>query len=49
MAVLNLNFQKSLMVQGGLMEYLPALYSAVNKCKTYFIDEIEKKYPPIID
>lgn len=31
-----------------LMEYLPALYSAVNKCKTYFIDEIERSIHPLL-
>ncbi len=31
-----------------LMEYLPALYNAVNKCKTYFIDEIERSIHPLL-
>jgi AAA15 family ATPase/GTPase len=31
-----------------LMEYLPALFSAVIKCKTYFIDEIERSIHPLL-
>jgi uncharacterized protein len=31
-----------------LMEYLPALFTAVNKCKTYFIDEIERSIHPLL-
>jgi AAA15 family ATPase/GTPase len=31
-----------------LMEYLPALFSAVNKCKTYFVDEIERSIHPLL-
>lgn len=31
-----------------LMEYLPALFGAVNKCKTYFIDEIERSIHPLL-
>ncbi len=31
-----------------LLEYLPALFSAVNKCKTYFVDEIERSIHPLL-
>lgn len=31
-----------------LLEYLPALFNAVNKCKTYFIDEIERSIHPLV-
>lgn len=31
-----------------LMEYLPALFNAVVKCKTYFIDEIERSIHPLL-
>lgn len=31
-----------------LMEYLPALFTTVNKCKTYFIDEIERSIHPLL-
>jgi len=31
-----------------LMEYLPALFNAVSKCKTYFIDEIERSIHPLL-
>jgi len=31
-----------------LMEYLPALFNAVNKCKTYFVDEIERSIHPLL-
>jgi uncharacterized protein len=31
-----------------LMEYLPALFNAVIKCKTYFIDEIERSIHPLL-
>lgn len=31
-----------------LMEYLPALFNAVNKSKTYFIDEIERSIHPLL-
>jgi len=31
-----------------LMEYLPALFNVVNKCKTYFVDEIERSIHPLL-
>lgn len=31
-----------------LMEYLPALFTAVNQCKTFFIDEIERSIHPVL-
>ena len=31
-----------------LMEYLPAVFNAVSKCKTYFIDEIERSIHPLL-
>lgn len=31
-----------------LLEYLPALFGAVNKCKTYFVDEIERSIHPLL-
>lgn len=31
-----------------LMEYLPALFGAVSKCKTYFVDEIERSIHPLL-
>ncbi len=31
-----------------LLEYIPAIFEAVNKCKTYFIDEIERSIHPLL-
>lgn len=31
-----------------LMEYLPALFGAVNSCKTYIVDEIERSIHPLL-
>lgn len=31
-----------------LLEYLPALFNAVNKCKTYLVDEIERSIHPLL-
>lgn len=31
-----------------LLEYLPALFSAVSNCKTYFVDEIERSIHPLL-
>lgn len=31
-----------------LMDYLPALFNAIIKCKTYFIDEIERSIHPLL-
>lgn len=31
-----------------LLEFLPAIYTAVYKCKTYFIDEIERSIHPLL-
>jgi len=46
----NVKFQFSEESDGTrrLMEYLPALFSAVNKCKTYFVDEIERSIHPLL-
>lgn len=31
-----------------LLEYLPALFNVVNKCKTYIVDEIERSIHPLL-
>lgn len=46
----NIRFQLSEESDGTrrLLEYLPALFSAVNTCKTYFVDEIERSIHPLL-
>lgn len=46
----NMRFQFSEESDGTrrLMEYLPALFGAVNKCKTYIVDEIERSIHPLL-